>query len=179
MRDEAPGVLVFVAAIGLSFILQQPLGLLRAALEPRSVDGLLGILAMPFLHGDLAHLTGNLVPLTVLLLLLAGSQARSARVVTTLLLGSGVLLWLTGAEQSRYIGASMLVFGLLAFLMLSGIFERRLVPILVALLVLVLYGGTALRGLLDFQAGVSEFAHFCGAAVGALLAWTMTRRKRR
>ena len=46
------------------------------------------------------------------------------------ILGGG-LLWLFG-RNAIHVGASGLVFGLIAFLIASGIYERRLVPMLKA-----------------------------------------------
>lgn len=178
-RREAPGILAFVGVICATFFLQDALGLLDFALEARTRRGLAGIVLMPFLHGDLEHLTSNALPLTVLLFLLAGSRARSSLVVVSLLLTSGFALWLSGASGVRYVGASMLIFALLAFLILSGFLERRLVPLLVACIVAVLYGSAAPRGLLDFRPEVSEYAHFVGAAIGAIAAALLVRRPAR
>ena len=44
---------------------------------PRTLGGLAGIPAMPFLHYSLKHILSNTVPLFVLVVLLAGSKAQS------------------------------------------------------------------------------------------------------
>ena len=179
IRRELPGVLLFVAAIWLVYFLQEPLGLLNLALAPRSAHGLTGIVAMPFLHGDLAHLASNSPPLVILLVLLAGSRTRAWQIVTLLTLGSGCALWLLGFATTRYIGASMLVFGLIAFLIVSGLRERRTIPILVAVLVGVLYGWTALMGLVPLSREISELSHLIGLVTGVALALGMTSVKKR
>ena len=79
IRDEIHGVLIFLAAIWAVFIvsLDPSLGTFahdHLALEPRTLHGLVGVGAMPFLHANLAaHLWATRVPLLILLMLVAGS----------------------------------------------------------------------------------------------------------
>jgi len=63
-----------------------------------------------------------------------------------------------------------LVFGLIAFHICSGFFERRFKSIVIALLVGGLYAGTLLNGVVPFQKGVSWDGHLIGAIAGALVA---------
>jgi membrane associated rhomboid family serine protease len=141
----------------------------RYGLVPRDLHGLYGIVAMPFLHGDLSHIIGNTIPLAVTLLLLAGSRANSGAIVLLIIVLGGIILWLFGRE-ARHIGASGLVFGLIAFHIFSGIFEKRFRSILIALIVGVLYAGTLFNGVLPFQQGVSWDGHLFGAIAGGLVA---------
>jgi membrane associated rhomboid family serine protease len=138
-------------------------------LVPRTLRGLTGILAMPFLHGDLKHLLGNTVPLAVTMMLLAGSRANSGGIVIliTLLAGSG--LWLFGRE-ALHIGASGLVFGLIAFHVFAGIFEKRVQSVIIAIVVGLLYASTVVQGVVPFQRGVSWEGHLIGAVAGAIVA---------
>ena len=69
------------------------------------------------------HILSNTVPLLVLLILLAGSRAESWEVVVLITLLGGLLLWIFGRE-AIHIGASGLISGLGAFLILSGFLER-------------------------------------------------------
>src|SRR6185436_16533406 len=100
----------------------------------RTVRGLAGILLMPFLHANFQHLISNTVPLIVLLMLLAGSHAKPWMIVLEIVLTSGTLLWVFGRPAS-HIGASGLIFGLIAYLILSGLLQRRPIPIVVAIIV--------------------------------------------
>jgi len=138
-------------------------------LVPRSVRGIVGIVAMPFLHGDLSHIVSNTIPLVVTLLLLAGSRANSGAIVMLITLLAGAGLWVFGRE-AIHIGASGLVFGLIAFHIFSGIFERRFKSIVIAFLVGGLYAGTLMNGVLPFQKGVSWEGHLIGAIAGAIVA---------
>ena len=60
---------------------------------------------------------------------------------------SGALLWMFG-RTANHIGASSLIFGLIAYLLVSGISERRIVPMIIAIAVGFLYGGTLASGVL-------------------------------
>jgi membrane associated rhomboid family serine protease len=130
---------------------------------------------MPFLHANLHHIVSNTVPLLVLLALLAGSKARSWMIVVYVTLLGGLLLWLFG-RTADHIGASGLIFGLVAFLIVSGLLERRPVPLLVSAIVGFLYGGTLFWNVLP-QAGshVSWDGHLCGAIAGGIVAYVLTR----
>lgn len=178
IRQELWGVVAFLAVIWGVFALDQFLPLERFGLVPRRVSGLVGIPAMTFLHLNLNHLVGNTVPLFVLLTLLAGSRARSWGIVTAIILVGGMLLWVLGRPAS-HIGASLLIFGLIAFLISSGLlFERRPIPVLVALIVGVMYGMTLLYGIIPRPwsgSTISWDGHLFGAVAGVLVAYGLTR----
>lgn len=174
IRNDFFAIAGFIGLIWVVFLVDRFLKLEQYGLVPRSVNGLIGIVAMPFLHGDLSHIISNTIPLAVTLLLLAGSRANSGAIVVliTVLAGSG--LWLFGRE-ALHIGASGLVFGLIAFHICSGFFERRFKSIVISLLVGGLYAGTLLNGVLPFQKGVSWDGHLIGALAGALVALITTK----
>lgn len=176
IQDELVAVLIFLALIWGVFFLDQLLPLEQLGLVPRELQGTIGIFTMPFLHGDFQHLMNNTAPLIVLLILLAGSKANSRLVVPLISLVGGVLLWLFGRE-ALHIGASLLVFGLAAFLVMSGIIEKRLIPLLISLFVAVTYGSTLLMGVLPWQKGVSWEGHLFGGVAGVLVAWILLARK--
>ncbi|MGB5599836.1 MAG: rhomboid family intramembrane serine protease, partial [Thiothrix litoralis] len=87
----------------------------------------------------------------------------------------GLLLWLFGRGHSLHIGASGLVFGLAVFLIVSGILEKRTVPLLVSIFVAFTYGTTLLAGILPWQQGVSWDGHLFGGIAGGLVAWLLFR----
>ncbi len=182
--EEIRGVVLFVAAIWVVFLVSRFVSLDQFALVPRSWHGLVGVVTMPFLHANFRHLLSNTLPLVMLLILLAGSRGKSPAIVATIILLGGALLWLFGrngtADQATaHVGASGLVFGLIAFLIVSGITERRLVPLLVSVLVGLLFGGTLFWGVLPLQnAHVSWDGHLCGALAGAAAAVLWTSRQR-
>jgi membrane associated rhomboid family serine protease len=108
--------------------------------------------------------------------LLIGSKARSWEAVAEIVVTGGVLLWVFGRGDRSHVGASGLVFGLAAFLIVSGLLERRVLSLLVAFVVAILYGGTLLGGMLpSVNTNVSWDGHLCGAVAGGVLAWALTR----
>jgi membrane associated rhomboid family serine protease len=146
--------------------------------RPRSIDGLEGILFMPFLHGSFAHLAANTLPFLTfgwLIMLQEVSDFFVVSAVTMLVSGLGV--WLTGAPNSVHIGASGLIFGYFGFLLLRGYFERSFTSIAISLIVGFFYGGLIL-GVLPSQHGVSWQAHFFGFVGGVLAAQLLGRQKR-
>jgi len=163
IKRDAKWIVLFVGIIWIIFVADRVLPLEQFGLVPRTTHGLFGILAMPFLHGDLAHIIGNTIPLVAMLFLLAGSRANSAQIVLLIALLAGAALWLFGRE-ARHIGASGLVFGLIAFHVFAGIFERRFISIVISVVVAFFYAGTLLRGILPTQSGVSWDGHLLGAS---------------
>jgi len=171
----------FVALLWVSEILDAAQGgdLDRYGIRPRSDEGLWGILFAPLLHGGFAHLEGNTGPLLVLGFLVATvSTARWLAVMAWAWLTSGIGVWLTAPTQSLTLGASGLVFGLLTYLLVAGFLERKPVRILVGVVVFLFYGGVLL-GVLPGQAGISWQGHLFGAVGGVLAARVHARRRAR
>ncbi|WP_254699161.1 rhomboid family intramembrane serine protease [Rhodococcus sp. SGAir0479] len=148
--------------------------------EPRTLDGLWGVLFAPLLHGGWGHLFANTIPLLILgfLVLLSGIGRGLAATAIIWLVG-GIGTWLTGGAGS-HIGASVLVFGWLTYLLVRGIFARNVWQILLGVVVLFVYGGM-LWGVLPGQYGISWQGHLFGAIGGVVAAWALSsdaRRKR-
>lgn len=103
VKEEWRGVLAFVGIVwcvfAVGFVL--PFNINAFGVTPRSLIGLVGIPLMPFLHADLGHLLSNTVPLTILLLLLAGSNAKSWTIVFYIVLLGGALVWLFGRSATH------------------------------------------------------------------------------
>ena len=177
IQQEIKGVVIFIATIWGVFLLEcvVPFDLLSFGVTPRTLHGLVGIPAMPFLHANLQHIASNTLPLFVLLILLAGSKARSWEVVTEIVLLGGILLWLCG-RTATHVGASGLIFGLIAFLIVSGWLERRFVPLVVSLVVTFVYGGILLWGVIPrIGTHISWDGHLLGAVAGGVIAYLMTK----
>jgi len=166
-------MLVFLGAIWVVFLLSRvvPFDMNAFGVVPRTSKGLVGIPLMSFLHANFQHITSNTVPLIVLLLLVATSNPRPWTVIVEICLLSGLVLWIFG-RSANHIGASGLIFGLISFLVCAGIFERRLVPVAVALIVGFLYGGSLLAGVIPrIGSHVSWDGHLSGAVAGVLVAF--------
>jgi membrane associated rhomboid family serine protease len=154
------------------FILDQAfgLGLVRLGLRPGSIAGLIGVLTAPLLHGSFEHLLSNTLPLFIALTGTLYLYPNSAlRVIPAIWLGSGALAWVIG-RPTIHIGASGLIYGLLAFVFVSGILRRDMRSISVSLLVGFLYGSTV-WGVLPLREHMSWEMHLSGAVIGLVLAF--------
>jgi membrane associated rhomboid family serine protease len=139
-------------------------------IHPRTLWGLAGIFFAPFLHASFAHIAANTLPLLVLGALVMQRRKRDLAIVSVIsAVVGGLGVWLIGGAATVHIGASILVFGYLGYLLLRGVFERRVWPILGSIFVFFLYGG-ALWGVLPGQTGVSWQGHLFGLAGGILAA---------
>ncbi len=145
---------------------------------PRQTVGLIGIPLAPFLHGGSAHLIANTVPILVLgMLVILRNGHRFLLVTGIIIVTSGLGTWLIGPANSVHIGASGLIFGYVGFLMASAYYERSAGAILLAVLVIALYGGI-IWGVLPQGNGISWQGHLFGLIGGMLAArWTKPRVK--
>lgn len=136
---------------------------------PRELHGLWGVLWMPFIHGSVAHLVSNTTGLLVLgLLVCTRGRGYFWTVTLSISLLTGVGVWLIG-QSGVHIGASGLVFGFFGFLVVRGFYDERLSSLLVALAVLLFYGGL-IWGVLPSEGRVSWEAHLCGLIAGGFIA---------
>ena len=139
-------------------------------LIPRRVNGLDGVVGMPFLHGSFEHLIANTPPLLLLGALLAATTTRALVAMNVAVIGlGGILVWLLGSS-AIHIGASGLVFGWFGFLITRGLVDRSPVTLGASVLVGVLYG-SIIWGVLPGQPGVSWESHLFGAIAGAAAAF--------
>lgn len=137
---------------------------------PRQIDGLIGILTMPFIHAGFQHLISNSIPLIILGSSLIYFYRQSAlKVFLLIYFLHSFWLWL-GGRASYHIGASGLVYGLAAFLFFSGIIRRHTQLMAISMLVVFLYGGM-IWGIFPLFIGVSWEAHLAGSLAGILCAW--------
>lgn len=143
-----------------------------------------GLVLGPLLHAGWAHLIGNSLPLLVLGCLIAIEGAGRfwmVTVVTALVGGAGT--WLFNAPGTLTVGASVLVFGYFAYIVVRVFSPRpiahRIAHALIAVIVLVLYGGSMLAGVVGVGPGVSWQAHLFGAVGGGLAALAGSRGSRR
>ena len=138
-------------------------------LRPRSLGGLDGILFMPLLHGSMMHTATNTVPLAILGGLVAITARQAALPASAIIIGLGGLgVWVFG-KTAIHVGASGLIFGWFGFLVARGLVEKRLVPLLTAAAVALIYG-TMIFGVLPGQPGVSWESHLLGVVAGVIAA---------
>lgn len=170
IKKRAVGTLGLLTVIWIVFVLDRILPLESYGLLPRTGSGLTGIVTMPFLHNDWKHLLNNSWPLLILLNILANTTRNFWQVITTIVIGSGILLWLFG-RSALHIGASGLVFGLIGFLLVAGLRNKQSVALMGSAAVFTLYGGVIFSGISPFQTTVSWEGHLFGLLVGAAMGW--------
>jgi membrane associated rhomboid family serine protease len=149
------------------------LGINAYGLSPLNAMGLLGIVTAPLLHEGFSHLFANSVPLLVLGSLLFYFYRQIAYEVFFLIwLMTGAWVWVFASPHSVHIGASGLVYGLAAFLILSGMIRRERSLMIITLLVVFLYGGLLWGVFPQFfpKERISWESHLMGLLSGIILA---------
>lgn len=137
---------------------------------PRTLSGTMGIFTAPLIHGDVLHLISNTFPLLLLGVSVFYFYDRIAlEVFAWIYFMSGFWVWMA-ARDAYHIGASGLVYGLVAFLFFSGLFRRDTKSLSISLIVIFLYGGM-LQGLFPTDGRISWESHLLGALAGAFCAF--------
>jgi membrane associated rhomboid family serine protease len=163
--------IVFVGilwAIHLSFYFEK-INAFDWGVYPLKLKGLPGIITAPFIHEGFHHLFNNSIPLLVLgWATIYFYKEVAYKVFAFIWLVGGLWLWLVG-RPAYHLGASGLVYGLVAFLLLSGILRREARVAGISLLVIFLYG-SLVWGLFPIDYKISFEAHFCGTLAGLAMA---------
>jgi membrane associated rhomboid family serine protease len=178
VRSLLPALAVpgLVLAVSLIQLILLP-GLDRLGIAPRYLEGLIGVITAPLLHRDGAHLAANLLPLTLLTIVAAQLYPSFWRAALGWVwLAGGGLVWLL-ARPGLHLGASGLVFGLTALLLVGGILRRERGAMTAALLALFLNQGL-IWGMIPINSGVSWEAHAYSFGVGAVAAWVFRAQDR-
>lgn len=137
---------------------------------PRTDFGLKGILFSPWIHGSWAHLISNTPPLFALMTLILFFYRRiSFPAIFLIYFLTGTLVWIFG-RQVFHIGASGVLYGLVAFVFWLGIFRRNVRSIALAILV-GFYYGSMIFGIFPGQEGISWESHLLGAISGMITAF--------
>jgi membrane associated rhomboid family serine protease len=158
------------------------LELTRFGLRPGHLKGLIGLLTAPLLHGGAEHMFSNTLPLIISLTAILYLYPRSSvRVMPVIWIGSGLLAWIIG-RPSLHFGASGFVYGLLAFVFISGILRFDMRSVAVSIMVWFLYG-SMIWGVLPIRPNMSWELHLAGAILGVAMAiiyryWDVTPVKR-
>ena len=179
MRLSILWILGFVAVIWVVELVNTFMGhqLNAWGILPRTQRGLIGIPLSPFLHGSFGHALSNTIPFLVLggLVAMRGRQVLLGVSLFIIVVG-GAAVWILG-RTAIHVGASGLVFGYFGYLLARGWYDRRPISILVAIAVLILYGGL-IFGVLPTQGFVSWEAHLFGLIAGVLAARHAKRKVR-
>ena len=162
----------FIVAIWLVKIIEYIFNLDLSSLGnyPRTLQGSMGILLSPLIHGDIYHLFSNTIPFIMLGLGLFYFYNRIALTVFVMIyLMTGFWVWIA-ARDAYHIGASGLVYGILTFLLVSGFMRKDRGTLAISFVVLFLYGGSFLAGVFPGSQHVSWESHLMGAVAGIFCA---------
>ena len=147
--------------------------------RPRDTSTLWGILTAPLLHADYGHIVANSLPGALFAGLIAMSSKRLFWQVTLLItVVGGGLTWLVGGVNTVHIGASGLIYGWLAFLVVRGFVNRRVMQIILGVILASMYSGL-IWGVLPTQMAVSWQMHLFGGLAGIWAAVMFKRGRAR
>ena len=164
-------VFLMWAVYSIEFFYQIDLGWL--GIRPRTLSGLAGIFAAPLIHGNLLHLISNTIPLLFLGSMLFYFYPRiGATVFLRCYFITNMLVWLLSPRISFHIGASGIVYGLSAFLILFGLLRLEFWSLLISMIVFIMYGGI-FYGVFPGNPHVSWESHLAGALVGGISAYQL------
>ncbi len=143
----------------------------------RDFADLWSIFTVPLAHGSWGHLLANTLPFFVLgLLVLATGTAREFVVGGVIMVViSGLVAWGFSPAYTNTVGASGVIFGWLTYLLVRGFYSRRPGQIVLALVVFIFFGAI-LWGVLPGTPGVSWQGHLGGAIGGIVAARYLHRR---
>jgi membrane associated rhomboid family serine protease len=160
------------------------IALLNAALDldaspfgvaPRTLGGLAGLLFAPLVHAGFDHLIANTLPLVILGTAMLHLYPRATPVVLpSIWIGPGIAVWLF-ARGGVHLGASGLVYGLVAYVFTAGLIRRDRRAIAASMIVAFLYGASV-WGVMPIQRGHSWETHLAAALIGLALAIALRRR---
>ena len=136
---------------------------------PRTLKGLRGVLFSPFIHGSLSHLYNNTIPIAVLSAALVYFYRDIAwKVFIYGFFIAGLLTWIIG-RPSYHIGASGIIYVLVAFIFFKGAFTRHYRLMALSLIVVFIYG-SMLWYIFPVKEGISWEGHLAGFLTGLSLA---------
>jgi membrane associated rhomboid family serine protease len=154
----------------------------RYGILPARADGLWpGVVAAPFLHVSNLHLANNLIALAALggMAAMVAGNARFLWATLFIAVVGALGTWLI-ARGGSHIGASGLVFGYFGFLVGQGLFRQSLISLVVAALVIFVYGANIFFGIFFPKGCTSWEGHLAGALAGLAYArtelWFVRRR---
>jgi membrane associated rhomboid family serine protease len=147
----------------------------RSASRRARWRGLAGLVFAPLMHGDFEHLVANTLPVVILGTAMLHLYPRAAPIVLPAIwIGPGLAVWLF-ARGGIHLGASGLVYGLVAYVFAAGLIRRDRRAMAASMVVAFLYGASV-WGVLPIQRGHSWETHLAAALIGLALAFALRKR---
>ena len=145
-------------------------------LRPGYISGLIGIITMPFLHGNFEHLLSNSIPLLLsmafIVMYFPDKKWQIMLAITGL---TGLLLWFMGDVNTNHIGASGLVYGFISFVFIHALINWHKETIAASFVLIFLYSGIIYGIFPEYGRligkNISWEGHLSGAISGLLFAF--------
>lgn len=174
--------LIFIAALWSVFFIDLILpivfpftDLTRFGIHPRQFSSIYGIITTVFLHGSFSHIISNTLPLLLAITALFGNYPKTAKKVFIYsILFTGILVWLF-ARSANHIGASGLLYCLLAYIFISGFIKKDMQSIGISIVIAFLYG-SLIFGIIPDKEHISWESHLFGFVSGIFLAWIYRKK---
>jgi membrane associated rhomboid family serine protease len=146
-------------------------------IRSRDFDDLPDIFSAPFLHANIDHIAANSVPFAILGMVAAIRGVGKFLLMNLIVIIVGGLgVWFFGPSNAETLGASILVFGYFGYIVGRGVFERRIIDAVIAIVVGLFYW-SIVYGLLPNDQQISWQGHLFGL-IGGLFASYVLRRRR-
>jgi membrane associated rhomboid family serine protease len=140
------------------------------SIYPRRIESLFGILASPFLHSDVSHITNNTLSFFVLMLLLRFFYSKVYFQVFIIgLLVSGIFTWLF-ARPAYHLGMSGVIYVLASFIISKSFFSKQYNLIALSFVVIFIYG-SMIWYVFPIDKSISWEGHLSGLITGVLLSF--------
>jgi membrane associated rhomboid family serine protease len=140
------------------------------SIYPRRIESLFGILASPFLHSDVSHITNNTLSFFVLMLLLRFFYSKVYFQVFIIgLLLSGIFTWLF-ARPAYHLGMSGVIYVLASFIISKSFFSKQYNLIALSFVVIFIYG-SMIWYVFPIDKSISWEGHLSGLITGILLSF--------
>jgi len=164
-----PFIMVFVIWTVKLFEVYSHINLHFLGVLPLKVAGLIGIITAPLIHADFNHLLSNTFALFFLTTALFYFYKEiAAWAFFSIYILSGFWVWFFGRD-AYHIGASGIIYGLVAFLFFSGIFRKHKPLVALSLTIVFLYG-SIIWGIFPLHASLSWETHLTGLIAGLIMA---------
>lgn len=146
--------------------------LIFLGIYPLATKGLIGIITAPLIHADFNHLYANSIPLFVLSVSLFYFYRQIAHKAFFLIYFiTNIWVWFL-ARDAYHVGASGVIYGLVAYLFTSGLIRKNPQLLSITLIITFLYGSMIWGVFPEFfpEKNISWESHLMGLLAGVILA---------